>query len=247
MARTKQTAQVSTGGNAPRRRLAASVETSPLEPPTNFNTGAEEETAPPPQLKSSEAHEVSHDMYILITYHELLQTYCPVCCDGSDSLLLCDRCPRIICQTHLGDLPSGFDLAKHDFLCMACHVELFRKMPYRVSIVYSSLTVPDSLQAFYRIKSIANQTWIPSLAKPITLHAEYSLSRNSHVSNTPTLILHFRLAGLASKSFPPGLIEFVLREYLSPPLLRFIEVPYDFTNGLESHKALVSQWAEAIS
>ncbi|KAF7983529.1 hypothetical protein HWV62_21084 [Athelia sp. TMB] len=217
MARTKATAAKATGGNAPRRALASLAGSRDQGKLSLVNGGQAVIPATPPlQAKSQDMHEM----------------YCPVCCDGSESLVLCDHCPRVICKTHLGDLPDGFDISQHDFLCMACHEYLFRKTPYR---------------AFYKRHSVAKETWIPSLARPISLRAEYTLARNSHVSNSSTLILHFHLPGLARPSLPSRLIEFVLREYLDPCSLRIIEVPYDFSDGFDSHAARAEECVAAIA
>lgn len=74
------------------------------------------------------------------------------------------------------------------------------------------------------------------------LNVHYSLSKHSHVLSTSTLILHFYLAGLASKSLAPHVLEMTLREYLAPDSLRLIEESYDFTDYIDDHISNVSKW-----
>ncbi|KZP12665.1 hypothetical protein FIBSPDRAFT_898039 [Athelia psychrophila] len=168
--------------------------------------------------------------------HELIapyQTYCHVCCDGNEQLVLCDLCTRVICRRHLGTLPADFDLSLYDFVCTTCHEVHLGKIPYRA--FYISVSNSEDPHA-----------WVPVLYRPIALSAEFTLSRNSHVSNASTLILHFCLDGLQSQSLPPYLLELVLKEYLDPAQLKLIEQAYDFTDGIDEHEASVNEWVQTI-
>ncbi|KAF7967229.1 hypothetical protein HWV62_35107 [Athelia sp. TMB] len=106
----------------------------------------------------------------------------------------------------------------------------------------------DNHEAFYLPHSASSdpKTWIPSISKPIFLHAQYSMSKTAHVSNKSTLILHFYLEGIRNASLPPYLVELTLREYLTPSSLRLIAQKYNFTDGIEEHAANVNTWAEAV-
>ncbi|KZP34059.1 hypothetical protein FIBSPDRAFT_881511 [Athelia psychrophila] len=63
---------------------------------------------------------------------------------------------------------------------------------------------PDTHEAFYGLNSNPEDphSWVPALPQYISLVADYSLSKQAHISNTSTLILHLCLQGIQSRSLP---------------------------------------------
>lgn len=88
----------------------------------------------PPCDDPSEVH-ISTLNPLLISFNTIpyRQDYCHVCCDGSEELVLCDLCTRVLCRKHLEGLPPQFDISQYDFVCMACHEEKLGKILYHVS------------------------------------------------------------------------------------------------------------------
>ncbi|KAH9854797.1 hypothetical protein C2E23DRAFT_901756, partial [Lenzites betulinus] len=186
MARTKQTASRSTGGDAPLRALSEPARQRTLAAATSAEkasrkqtkvtsrsrrTTSRRQTITTPQACSKDANEG-------IERHD---NFCFICQNGGDTIE-CSNCPRVMCFDHVPIVKTITAEQLQDiwFLCTACHAEEeYRPPKHAVCLTSSQKAGTDHPRAYIGFYHVKDGIRTPVFDRATTFVAKYTVGRHA--------------------------------------------------------------------
>ncbi|KAJ8597852.1 hypothetical protein M405DRAFT_211 [Rhizopogon salebrosus TDB-379] len=218
MARTKQTAKKSNGGEAPRMSVAKLGKLKGL-----------------PKRRKALRASVELGESAKVVHCPAENEFCMLCRDGVDKkhhIYACDECPRVMC-TRCMEIPSDylplFGQPDVHFRCLHCHTASAKK----------SQATP--YYGFFR----QGQPILPSF---LSIRGQLEFSKRSEVSAAPVLIIHFQLVNSAATGNPMDIMHSCLTPYFPRGGLRMLNVVFDLgtLHKIKDYSALYTKLANDI-
>ncbi|KAF9225096.1 hypothetical protein BS17DRAFT_807496 [Gyrodon lividus] len=228
MARTKQTAQLTTGGARPLQQLKtknkghaphanlivedvdvgtdvsddAEAGSHPSSPLTSLPPSSPVQSLPVQVLRSMQDEEMQDK--------EMHNELCSLCQDGGEILYCCNHCPQVVCGSCLVVLAELSSIVKQpdvDFICPSCH-----------ELMDIRLRGGKSRRAYapYWTFTHLNETQDPVLPTYPVLSSHFAMSAQSQVNGTK------------SEGTPPDAIAKFLWPYFRSTDLQYIEQEFNF-------------------
>ncbi len=159
-------------------------------------------------------------------------------CLNGGNLILCDHCPRAVCDECV-DFNSSSAVVKNErFMCLRCHVAKYSTRPYYVSPITCMVTRLMVTQGFYDDHDQA------LLGEPLRVTGRFHMTASSMVVSTSIAMIHFHLEGIPVQGFPPVLVRDYLKGYLGNSLIYF-DVTFDVGTAEGVNK--LQQWMKKIA
>ncbi|KAF9234635.1 hypothetical protein BU15DRAFT_65557 [Melanogaster broomeanus] len=234
MARTKQTAQKTTGGIAPRVPIMTSIKSTTVPTVTQQLTHSNCDNTLKPHASSPVTNETGDfvpahqkdgaqpngrracldQMLSVPSCWDTRQNndFCHLCGDGGQ-MYMCDRCPRSACQKSITLSPEDRVLVTAPgvrYLCVSCHL------------------MDDKTEGtgFYLNGK-------PALARFPKVHGCPELSTKSFIHSTPTIIVHLRLKSIPLAGPMNMLSDFLEQYFPSGDGLTMIDLKFDLGTAVK--------------